>query len=125
MASTRYLNSLKTRRVQIRNSDGIHAPESATTTAPPSLPRPLQWKNIQGSPKWNQDTRLTAPSTILGTLYITIYGTPSSAIRPIAPSVSWTMVDCARLRLHRPKHAFAPRSYTNQTTLGLDPKLYT
>ena len=35
------------------------------------------------------------------------------------------MVDCARPRLHRPKHAFAPRSHTNQTSYGLDPNLYT
>ena len=40
-------------------------------------------------------------------------------------SVLWTMVDCARPRLHRPKHAFAPRSHKNQTSQGLDPNLYT
>ena len=35
------------------------------------------------------------------------------------------VVECARPHLHRPKHAFAPRSHTNQTSQGLDPNLYT
>ena len=65
---------------------------------------------------------LTATPTTLGTLYHHLRD-PKHCHSP--NSVLWTMVYCARPRLHRPKHAFAPRSRTNQTSQGIDPNLYT
>ena len=101
-----------------------HTPESATTTASPPHSRPLQRKHFaKAPPKRYQDERLNCHTHHPRHTACHHLRDPKHCHSP--NSVSWTMVDCARPRLHRPKHAFAPRSHKNQTSQGLDPNLYT
>ena len=61
--------------------------------------------------------------TTLGTLHVTIYGTPSTAIRPRASCGPWWTAPglaCTAQSMPSP-----PRSHKNQTSQGLDPNLCT
>jgi hypothetical protein len=69
---------------------GTHTPESATTTAPPPIHDHSSGNTSPRPPRsGTRINALTATPTTLGTLYITIYGTPSTAIRPTASYGPW------------------------------------
>ena len=97
---------------------------SAVKPMPKPKPKPLQRKRVaKAPPTRHQDERLNCHTHHPRHTVHHHLRDPKHCHSP--NSVSWTMVDCARPRLHRPKHAFAPRSHENQTSQGLDLNLHT